>query len=288
MKRFFVFNRVLAIFTMMFSLWGVTNYTYAECHAPQTDVDVAPEKVYLRDGYLSLADIYSPADLTAMVAILQTVTCDKTPVYVAIQGSPTAFFKVADAVFKYNDISEAYGIGALLNKVQVSILGKGQAPGAKVFDIYVHDSEMKVGEGWKGLHIISARAETVDTDWTAANCALDVPSIINLPDSSPGKQVSASFSVKIACDKQPNSYLAYQIYPESEGYDMINGVLYDKKNIKISLLKDDLPVDISHLMQPSLGSDYTSIDNYKIVSDIGKSASSGEYSADFIIYLYHN
>ncbi|EOB12254.1 Chaperone protein fimC, partial [Nosema bombycis CQ1] len=179
------------------------------------------------------ADIYSAEDLRSMVASMATVTCEKSPVYVAIQGSPTSVFSVADTVFKYKDVSESYGIGALINTVSVIVKGKGQAPGAKVFDIYVADEEMKPGEGWKGFHIISARAESVDTDWTPANCALDVPSIINLPDAAPGKEVSAGLQVKIKCDKQPNSYLSYQISPQSSSYDLVNGVLYNENDIKI-------------------------------------------------------
>lgn len=287
--NFFLFcQRLLTKLVIALSLWAGACYSYATCTAPGSDLDFSPAKVYLREGNLSLADIYSADDLRTMAVMMATVTCEKSPVYVAIQGSPTSYFKVADTVFKYNSVSESYDIGALVNTVAVSIQGKGQAPGAKVFDVYVADEEMKPGEGWKGLHIISARAESVDTDWIPANCALDVPSIINLPDAAPGKEVSAGLQVKIKCDKQPHTYLSYQIAPQSSSYDLVNGVLYNENNIKISLNKEGVPADLSHLISPAFDADITVADNYQIISDIGKSAASGEYGTDIVVYLFHN
>jgi len=290
-QQFYIFlflKRLIAKIFIIFSLWVVACHSYAACTAPKSELDFSPAKIYLRDGDLSLADIYSPDELRTMVGMMQTVTCEKSPVYVAIQGSSTSFFKVNDTVFKYNSVSESYGMEALLNTVHVNILAKGNAPGAKVFDIYVADEEMKPGEGWKGFHIISARAESVDTDWLPATCALEVPSIINLPDAAPGKEVSAGLQVKVKCDKKPNSYLSYRISPQANNCDLINGVIYNENNIKISLNKNDSPVDLSRLISPIMDEDLTIIDNYKIISNIGKAAASGEYDTDIAIYLYHN
>lgn len=161
--------RVLSLYNIHILLALMTYFipytSFANCHV-SSHADIQVDKMYLTDGQETLADLLSPADIHRVTEAMSKVTCDKSPIYVNIAGESTSFFKFNDDQFTYDSIEDSIGTGALVNKLSISILAKGQAPGAQALDLYISDD--KDAKKWSPgvADVLQLRAEYIITDWT--------------------------------------------------------------------------------------------------------------------------
>lgn len=284
--------RVLSLYNIHILLALMTYFipytSFANCHV-SSHADIQVDKMYLTDGQETLADLLSPADIHRVTEAMSKVTCDKSPIYVNIAGESTSFFKFNDDQFTYDSIEDSIGTGALVNKLSISILAKGQAPGAQALDLYISDD--KDAKKWSPgvADVLQLRAEYIITDWTPAICSVTAPSTITLPSASPGESVMAPLAFNIECDKAPNTFMAGIVTPSDVTSKTTDGVIYDKNNIKITLQDtSNNPVALNMLSDVKLSTDNTATISYSVHSDIGKGAPSGEYGTSLTYTIYHN
>lgn len=262
--------------------------SFANCHV-SGHADIHVDKMYITDGQETLADLLSPADVHKVTEAMSKVTCDKSPIYVNVAGDSTSFFKFSDDQFTYDSIEDSIGAGALVNKLSISVLAKGQAPGAQAFDLYISDD--KSAKKWDPTvaDVLQLRAEYIITDWTPAICSVTAPSTITLPSASPGDSVMASLAINIECDKAPNTFMAGIVIPSDVISKTTDGIIYDRNDIKITLQDaSSNPVTLNTLSDVKLSTDNTATISYIVHSDIGKGAPSGEYGTSLTYTIYHN
>ena len=264
--------------------------SFAACHSTSQHEDIQVDKMYIQNGNESLADLLSPADVHKVVTAISKVTCDKSPIYVSVDGETTNYFKFSNTQFTYDSIEDAVGIGALVNKLSVSVLAKGQAPGAQAFDVFISDEKNAAKWDSSSFDVFQLRAEYIITDWTPAICTVKAPSTVTLPSASPGDSVQAPLTIDIECDKTPNTFISGLLTSADSTAKSTDGIIYNDNDIKMTLIDSNTnkPATINFLTDINLSSDNTKLLSYMVHSDIGKEAPSGGYGTNVTFTLYHN
>ncbi|MGU3428894.1 hypothetical protein [Enterobacter hormaechei] len=264
-------------------------HSFADCKSASSGLDFSVDKMYISNGSESFAELFSTEDVHRMVEQILTFTCDNSPIYIRIKGDTTSYFRFEDEVFKYSSVEESISSAALMNKLKVSILEKGQAPGANAFTIFISDKETQTAWDSANVEVLQVRAQEVVTDWSSAVCSVSAPGTVHFPKAAPGDTVQAQLDININCDKDPNTFMSGIFLPAEVTTKTSDGVIYNKDDITITMKdKNDEASKLNQLEMITLDSNHSATLSYTLTSEVGPHASSGDYGTVLTYTVYHN